>query len=280
MSLSPLQLAICRVLAPLRREDGESYFAGGSTLDFATDSPRRSRVLDLFHDSEEALARSVERDEAALRAAGFAVEVRRRGPSHVTARVTRPSSPDPSTASSSTDLEWSHDSAYRFFPLVESEEFGLALHPFDLATNKTLALVGRLEPRDWIDMIHANERIQPLGYLAWAACGKDPGFSPSSILEESKRATRYAREEIEALDFDGPPPDAGDLSRRWKEIVREAERVVAALPAPEAGKCVVDASTGGLLRAPAERLPQLLADRAISFHPGRLRGAWPRFVSS
>lgn len=49
--------------------------------------------------------------------------------------------------------EWVHDSAYRFFPLVEDDELGLTLHPFDLATNKVLALIGRLEVRDWIDVI-------------------------------------------------------------------------------------------------------------------------------
>jgi hypothetical protein len=43
-------------------------------------------------------------------------------------------------------------------------------------TNKLLALVGRVEVRDWIDIIESSERIQPLGYLAWAACGKDPGY--------------------------------------------------------------------------------------------------------
>ena len=35
--------------------------------------------------------------------------------------------------------------SFRFFPLVEHEELGLTLHPFGLATNKVLALIGRLE---------------------------------------------------------------------------------------------------------------------------------------
>jgi hypothetical protein len=64
---------------------------------------------------------------------------------------------------------------FRFFPLVEHDDLGLTLHPFDLATNKVLALVGRPEARDWIDAIDCHERLQPLGYLAWAACGKEPG---------------------------------------------------------------------------------------------------------
>ncbi len=80
-------------------------------------------------------------------------------------------------------MQWSRDSAFRFFPLVRHDELGLTLHPFDLATNKVLALIGRLEARDWIDVINCHDRIQPLGYLAWAACGKDPGFSPASVLE-------------------------------------------------------------------------------------------------
>jgi len=58
---------------------------------------------------------------------------------------------------------------------------------FDLATNKVLALAGRLEARDWIDVLVCHERIQNLGYLFWAACSKDPGFSPSSLLSEARR---------------------------------------------------------------------------------------------
>jgi hypothetical protein len=37
-------------------------------------------------------------------------------------------------------IEWTRDSAFRFFPLVGHDDFGLVLHPFDLATNKVLAL--------------------------------------------------------------------------------------------------------------------------------------------
>jgi hypothetical protein len=72
-----------------------------------------------------------------LEASGFGVEVLRERLSFVEALVSR--------AQDTTLLQWVRDSAYRFFPLVEHELFGLALHPFDLATNKVLALVGRLE---------------------------------------------------------------------------------------------------------------------------------------
>ena len=57
----------------------------------------------------------------------------------------------------SRDIDLFHDTEAgleaTFFPLVEHEDLGLILHPFDLATNKVLALVGRLEVRDWVDVI-------------------------------------------------------------------------------------------------------------------------------
>ena len=73
----------------------------------------------------------------------------------------------------------------------------------------------RLEVRDWVDLIHASDRLQPLGYLAWAACGKDPGFSPGGILEHAARSTSYSAGEVLALAFATEPPDPADLSRRW-----------------------------------------------------------------
>ena len=128
-------------------------------------------------------------------------------------------------------LQWARDSAYRFFPLIEHDELGVVLHPFDLATNKVLALVGRLEVRDWIDVINCDDAIQPLGYLAWAACGKDPGFRPAAIPEQAGRSSHYSADEVQELSFAGEPPDPGELSRKWHQALDEAKQVVALLPA-------------------------------------------------
>jgi hypothetical protein len=163
MALTPLQRDVSRLLAESRKASGESYVAGGAALNELLAAPRLSRDLDLFHDTEEALAATWEADRRRLESAGHAVRVLRERPTFVEAEVGR--------GGESVILQWAQDSAYRFFPLVESEVFGLTLHPFDLATNKVLALVGRVEARDWVDVIHCGERIQPLGYLAWAACG-------------------------------------------------------------------------------------------------------------
>jgi hypothetical protein len=127
----------------------------------------------------------------------------RERPSYVQAEVRR--------GEDAVVVEWARDSAYRFFPLVEHADFGLALHPFDLATNKVLALVGRLEPRDFVDTLTCDRQLQPLGYLAWAASGKDPGFGPAAILERAARA-HYSRAELAGLDFVSGVPDAATLS--------------------------------------------------------------------
>ena len=104
------------------------------------------------------------------------------------------------------------DATRRFFPLVLDMARGLTLHPFDLATNKVLALVGRVSVCDWIDILTCHVRVSPLGCLAWAASGKDPGRGPRFILEEAARTAHYPAVEFDAVVFDGPRPDRAALS--------------------------------------------------------------------
>jgi hypothetical protein len=267
MALTPFQRRICRLIAENRIRSGESYVAGGVALNTVTAARRISQDIDLFHDTEAALDATWRADRQLLESQGFAVRVMRDRPSLVEAEV--------SAGRERVRMEWARDSAFRFFPLVQHEELGLTLHPLDLATNKVLALVGRLEARDWIDVITSHERIQPLGYLAWAACGKDPAFGPLAILEHAARSGRYSKEEIAPLAFDGDAPDATLLAQQWHRLLAEARDIVAALPPESAGTCVLEAA-GELCRAPAPDLPGLVARNALLFHEGRIRGTLPR----
>jgi hypothetical protein len=244
MALTDLQRRVCRTIARNRIASGESYVAGGVALDATW---RGDREL--------------------LEAAGFAVRPLRERPSFVEAEV--------GDAGGTVLLQWIRDSAYRFLPLVEHPEFGLVLHPIDLATNKTLALVGRLEVRDWIDLMTCVRTLQPLGYLAWAACGKDAGYSPLAILEQAARSARYVQREVDVLAFDGAPPDLTALSREWRAILAAAHEVVALLPPAQIGKLVL-AADGGLFRGDTTALEAALATGSLRFHEGRLRGALPQ----
>lgn len=268
MPLTELQREVCRIIAANRRESGESYVAGAAALNELLAGPRLSRDIDLFHDTEEALQATWERDRELLQSRGFSVEVVRERRTFVEARVSR--------AGEAVNLEWAHDSAFRFFPLVEHPIFGLTLHPFDLATNKTLAMVGRLEVRDWVDLMTCAERLQPLGYLAWAACGKDPGFNPELLLDYAARC-RYSALEVSELSFSGPPPDAALLSQQWRTMLEEARRIVRTLPAETAGQCVLD-SGGQLFRGDLDALRGALTAESLQYHAGSLRGALPRLV--
>ena len=266
MAVTPFQCGILQRLARQRRERGESYVAGGVALNMLLAAPRRSRDIDLFHDTEAALAATWAADRALLETGGYEVMPLREAASFVEAVVSR--------GNDRTDIQWARDSAFRFFPLVEDETMGLALHPFDLATNKVLAMAGRLEVRDWVDAVSCDAALQPLGYLLWAACGKDPGYNPRSLLAIAGRL-HYSRAEVDTLDFAvGERPDAAALGARWHEALAEAGNIIASLPAPEAGTCVV-ARDGQLLRERATALPRLLQTDGIRFHQGRIGGAWP-----
>lgn len=267
MALTSFQRHVCRLLADRRRASGESYIAGGVALTEALATQRLSRDVDIFHDTTEAVSQSWDADRRLLEAAGITVLVQRERPGFVEAAVMRDGD--------RLTVEWVRDSAYRFFPLVEHEEFGLALHPFDLATNKVLALIGRTEARDWIDIIDCHRSLQPLGYLSWAACGKDPGFTPAGILAHAGRTAHYSQTEIDTLAFEGATPRADVLSRIWHAALDEAHAIVTHLPVDVVGTAVLHAD-GRLFRGRVAELVAAPTADPLQFHPGRIRGAWPR----
>ncbi len=132
MALTAIQRNICRLIAENRISSGESYVAGGAALNELIQAPRVSRDVDLFHDTEQALQSSWDADRQLLEEHSFLVRVLRERPFFVEAQISR--------GDDSVLMQWARDSAYRFFPLVRHEDLGLVLHPFDLATNKVLAL--------------------------------------------------------------------------------------------------------------------------------------------
>lgn len=116
-----------------------------------------------------------------------------------------------------------------------------------------------------------------VGYLAWAACGKDPGFSPEAILSGAARSGRYSADEVAELAFDGPPPDAGELARRWHALLEAARETIRVLPAEDVGKCVLTPG-GQLFTGDQEQARHAASAGSLRFHAGRLRGAFPQFV--
>jgi hypothetical protein len=269
MAITEYQRAICRLIASNRIAQGESYVAGGVALNELINSSRISRDIDLFHDTSEALLHSWEMDRELLANRGYTVDPVRMMPSFVEALI--------KNEADTVLMQWAQDSAFRFFPLVEDITFGLTLHPFDLATNKVLALAGRLEARDWVDVINCHRRIQNAGYLFWAACGKDPGFNPTSLIAEAKRSSHYSADEIAQLEYSDSRPNASLLGEEWHAILKEAEHIVEQLPYEHAGSCVIDGNADLYKGAPKD-LDFALRKGAVHFHKGTLKGSYPKLI--
>ena len=268
MAVTRFQADVLRLLARNRIAGGETYVAGGLALNYQLNRPRISHDIDVFNNTYDAMISAADKDRDVLRAAGLSIIVKRERDFIVEVTV--------SDGKETTDIQWVQDSAYRFFPLVEDDLLGVTLHPFDLATNKLLALSGRRAPRDWVDTISCAQSIQPLGLLAWAANGKDPGLTPRYILEMAAR-THYVQSEIDIAVISQVPLDVAALSRKWHEMIDVARKTISLLPPERVGNAILN-KDGSLFTGGDEELVPALAAGEIVFHEGRIYGAWPQII--
>lgn len=261
MPLTSIQAKIARILAVNRSPD--SHLAGGAALHFVPNSKRYNNDPDYFHDSVERVATAFQSDRAELERNGFSVEVEMNQPGYLRTLF--------SLGNDRTKIEWAHDSAWRFMPAMHNPDVGFRLHPIDIAVNKVLALAGRDEPRDFLEILYINREILPLGPLCWAAAGKDPGFSPASLLELLKRRGRYRPEDFSALMVT-EPIDLPGMKTEWLKMLSEADAFIRNAPPDQIG-CLYYSRTRELFVD-----PQRHADTAdIAPHYGRPGGVLPRF---
>ena len=254
MPLSSIQGDILRLLAANRNP--ESYVAGATPLN--RDGPRYSADIDIFHDREESVAFAAEGDVSVLTGAGFNVRWLRREPGIYGVVVER--------GGESMRLEWLRDSDFRFFPTVRDDVFGYVLHVADIAVNKALAAAGRREPRDVLDLLTIQDRHMRLGAVVWAAVAKDPGFSPEGLIGEIRRNARYRADDYADLRLVGPV-DAGDVARRLRAAMDEADAFVHAMPSGKEGLLFLQ--DGRVVQPDPTRLA------ACTEHSGQRHGHWP-----
>lgn len=263
MPLTPLQKDVLAILA--RQRSQESHFAGGVVLNAAEDSPRYSRDFDIFHDVAAEVSKASERDASSLRAAGFHFEAAsnrgewERESAFRSGRVIR--------GAESVEIDWAADSAFRFFPIVQDSELGWRLHHFDAATNKALALSSRTETRDYLDILEFHKRY-PLAALCWAACGKDPGFTPVSLLEMMRRFAKVDPAELEKMI--ARPLDPVALKLEWTEISAEAETKIIQI-----ADARPDLPIGVAFVNEAGQPGWIGDDPSLRVHHPSLRGCWP-----
>ena len=135
--------------------------------------------------------------------------------------------------------------------------------------NKVLALAGRSEVRDFVDVLHLDQTYLSLGAMAWAACGKDPGFTPEFLLDQVGRHSAYTQGDIDRLSL-RQPLALGLLKQRWLAALEQARKLVTELPPDEIGCLYLDQSQN-----PVTPIPSSDEFRSMTRRQGCVRGAWP-----
>jgi hypothetical protein len=73
---------------------------------------------------------------------------------------------------------------------------------------------------DYVDIVELR-RTYPLAAICWAACGKDPGFTPISLLKMMRRFARIDPRELDKIKARALDPVA--LKTTWTEMSDQAE---------------------------------------------------------
>lgn len=259
MPLGDFEKAVLRLLAANRNP--ESYVAGATIFLRREDSHRQSQDIDVFHDTIQSLKQAVTQDAAVLQSNGYTLEWIDTLETLRRATVSK--------GGCSTKVNWAYDSAFRFFPAQPDADFGFVLHPMDGATNKVLALAGRGELRDYLDVLFLHRNVLNLGALAWAACGKDAGFTPQFLIEEAQRLAHYPAVRLKTLLL-REPVDMVECKRQWRAAVAEANALFLKLPPEEIGCLYLDDQ--GRAVSPNPSAPGFASLRR---HFGSVRGALP-----
>jgi len=213
MPLTPLQKEVIDLIAANRSV--ASHIAGGIALNAGPSTPRYSEDIDIFHDAEEAVTSASESDCKTLSDAGFQIVRQIWEPSYRRVWVER--------KGDGVKLEWAQDAAWRFFPIQADPVLKWRLHTFDALTNKALAMGSRSETRDMIDLV-AHDGAYPLYAVIWAACAKDPGWTPLLLLEQMRRNARISPEAIAELKSS---ITALALKSKWLELAESSETKLA-----------------------------------------------------
>ena len=165
------------------------------------------------------------------------------------------------------EIDWAADSAFRFFPIERDAQLGWRLHLFDIATNKALALSARTETRDYVDIVELHQTF-PLPAICWAACGKDPGFTPLSLLKMMRRFAKIDPAKLEEIQARALDPMK--LKIAWIEMSDAAEaemiRVADEQPDLPIGVAFVDV---------AGKPGWIGSDTTLKPHAPSVRGCWP-----
>lgn len=156
-------------------------------------------------------------------------------------------------------------------PPVADETGGQVLHEVDSAINKVLTLAGSGEACDFVDIMQAHDNVLPFGAMVWAAAGKEPGFTPMSLLELLKRRGRYQPEDMARL-VPASPLNLTEAKTAWMAALSAADEFVRSRPHHEAG-CLYHSPAHDCFVAPSPE--RSLKEQGLVTHFGQPGGSSP-----
>jgi hypothetical protein len=201
--LSPLQERVVTVVGALP-EAGEFGLAGGAALIAWGIGDRVTHDLDFFAKLSETVDRAAPAVEQALRSDGLDVEVVRVSPGFVRLQI--------GDGNETTELDLAWD--YRMRELGHVQH-GRILDRDELAADKMLALYGRAEARDFVD-VYRLRSLYSREQLCELAHEKDRGFVTNMFAEALRGIDRRDR-----FEFDVDATTFAALKREFSEWVRE-----------------------------------------------------------
>lgn len=197
--LSALQEQVAKIIAGLD-EARDFALAGGAALIARGDVDRLTRDLDFFGLSAAAVDRLVPAAVSALQDVGLTVHRVSEHPGFTRLVV--------EGAGDRTEVDLAADA--RLFP-AESGHPAPMLSREELAVDKVLAVFGRAEARDFMDLM-AIEGHYGLEHLCELAAEKDRGFTPAMFAQMLGHFDRLSRREFAIEDG------------QWEKLSREVQR--------------------------------------------------------
>jgi len=185
--LSDVQVEIARIVSETAREFGFALAGGGALIHLGI-VDRVTRDLDFFSERQDMVNLAADDVERALRQAGF--ETGRPVDALGFVRI------EASRGDEVCEVDLGHDA--RRWP-VQQQDVGPTVALEELAADKTLALLGRAAPRDFID-VRALAELFGTDRLCELAADKDLGFSRRHLADALQKIDRLARDQFEVND--------------------------------------------------------------------------------
>ena len=167
MKLTALQKKTLKIFSRVNKH-GDFYFTGGTALAVCYLRHRESNDLDFFTGEPTSLNPTARDFEKTLRSAGLNVQIERRQATFVRFLIEQ-----------ELKVDMALDAPSRLKPPVQSNIEGIKVPVDDLediAANKMLALFGRAEPRDFVDVYFLAKEYFDFMEMVQMAAKKDTGF--------------------------------------------------------------------------------------------------------